>query len=715
MEIEDGRPVKVRADPDGITHNRYTCVKGRSFPHMITSDRRLLRSVKRSADGTYVALESTEAFDEIAQHLRQIVDKYGPRAVALYSGTKGQQNTLSHPMATAFMRALGSPMIFTSNTIDQPGKPIARALHGTWMAPPQGYDDPDVVLFVGINPLVTYSGVPNGNPNTYLKELRSRGKEIIVIDPRRTGLAKRATQFIQPTPGQDIGLLAAMIRVILDEGLFDKTFVQDNVQGLDSLREGVQPFSPELVATRAGITADEIRRAARTFATAGRGYAVAGTGPSMGTAQSTLIEYLILTLDTLCGHYLRAGETVRNPGTLIPTLPAIAQASPAKPGLAVGAPMRVRGLVGTPAGLPTAALPEEILTSGEGQIRALICLGGNPVSAFPDQLETIEAMKALDLLVTLDIEMSATSQLAHYVIAPTMNLEVPGASLLTDAMLMFATGYKGFADAAARYSPPVVTPPEGADVVEEWEFFYEVARRLGLTVSFQGAFSFSKTAAPPVELNMVTKPTADELLEILLAGSRIPLSEVKRHPHGALFPPDPPVVVQEKERGWNGRLDVGNADMMADLRLAAEKDDLAVALADGFPLRLISRRLNHVVNSSHNLEATNRGRPYNFAYMNPKDMAALGLTDGDVAIIESARSNIPAVFASDENLRAGLISMAHSFGGRPDQDAQMFDIGSPTNRLLTITDVWERYSGQPLMSNFPVRVRVPETRRSAPN
>jgi anaerobic selenocysteine-containing dehydrogenase len=295
-----------------------------------------------------------------------------------------------------------------------------------------------------------------------------------------------------------------------------------------------------------------------------------------------------------------------------------------------------------------------------------------------------------------------------------MNLEVTGVSLLTDAMLLFATGYKGFADAAARYSPPVVAPPEGADVVEEWEFFYEVARRLGLPISFSGAFSFSKSAVPPVELDMVTKPTADELLEILLAGSRIPLSEVKRHPHGALFPPDPAVVVQEKEPGWNGRLDVGNADMMADLHQAAEKDDLAVALADGFPLRLISRRLNHVVNSSHNVDATNRGRFYNFAYMNPKDMEALGLTDGDVAQIESARASISAVFASDETLREGLISMAHSFGGRPDQDSQMFDIGSPTNRLLTITDVWERYSGQPLMSNFPVRVLVPETRRSAP-
>jgi anaerobic selenocysteine-containing dehydrogenase len=714
VEIEDERPVKVRADLKGITHNGYTCVKGRAMPEMIVADHRLMHSVKRSADGTHMAIKSAEAFDEIAQQLRRIVNQYGPRAVALYSGTKGQQNALSHPMATAFMRALGSPMIFTSNTIDQPGKPIARALHGTWMAPPQGYDDPDVVLFVGINPLITYSGVPNGNPNTYLKELRDRGAKIIVVDPRRTGTAKRATQFIQPAPGHDIGFLAAMVRVILDEELFDKTFVQDNVQGLEALRQAVQPFSPELVAARAGIAADEIQRAARTFATAGRGYAVAGTGPSMGTAQSTLIEYLIITLDTLCGHYLRAGETVRNPGTLIPTLPAIAQASPPKPGLAVGAPMRVRGLVGTAAGLPTAALPEEILTPGEGQIRALICLGGNPVAAFPDQLKTIEAMKALDLLVTLDIEMSATSQLAHYVIAPTMNLEVPGVSLLSDALLLFATGYSGYVDAAARYSPPVVAPPEGSDVVEEWEFFYEVARRLGLTISFQGAFSFSKTAAPPVELDNVTKPTGDELLEILLAGSRIPLSEVKRHPHGALFPPDPPVVVQEKEPGWAGRLDVGNADMMADLHQAAEKDDLAAALADGFPFRLISRRLDHVVNSSHNVHATNRGRSYNFAYMNPKDMAALGLTDGDVAGIESARSRIPAVFASDETLREGLISMAHSFGGRPDQDAEMFDIGSPTNRLLTITDVWERYSGQPLMSNFPVRVLVPEVRRSAP-
>jgi anaerobic selenocysteine-containing dehydrogenase len=191
---------------------------------------------------------------------------------------------------------------------------------------------------------------------------------------------------------------------------------------------------------------------------------------------------------------------------------------------------------------------------------------------------------------------------------------------------------------------------------------------------------------------------------VVVAGSRIPLTDVQRYPHGAHFP-EPALVVQQKEPGWTGRLDVGNAEMMADLVATSAEPDIAASIGAGFRFRLISRRLQHVVNSSHNLEVTNRGRPYNPAALHPEDLLELGLAAGDLAEIRSAHGSIPAVIAADTSLRRGTVSMSHAFGGGPETDDEFTAIGSPTNRLLSVDKVYDRYSGQPLMSNVPVDVR----------
>jgi anaerobic selenocysteine-containing dehydrogenase len=704
VTVEDGRAVDVVGDPDGPAHHGYTCVKGRALPEFHNTDRRLLHSMKLGEDGQHAPIRAQDAIDEIADRLRDILAESGPRSVAVYAGTKLTQNELGYPLSNSFMDAIGSPMRFSSNTIDQPGKAIAKGLHGAWMAPPQAFDRPDVMLFVGINGLVSYIGLPSGDPGRFLKEAAKRGVETIVIDPRRTPLAARATLHLQPRPGEDVAILAGMLRVILSEGLHDEAFVAENVDGLPDLRAAVDAYTPEEVARRAGIPAEDLVRAARMFGGAKRGYGVAGTGPNMGTAQGTLFEYLLLVLDTVCGHYLRAGEPVRNPGTLIPTVSAKAQAAPPFPAYGFGAPMRFRGLANTLAGPPTALLPEEILTPGEGRIRALFVLGGNPVAAFPDQLLTIEAMKALDLLVTLDVEMSQTARLAHYVVAPKMALEVAATTQLSDMLMFYGNAFSGFEDAAGQYVPAVLDAPPGSDLIEEWELFYGVARRLGLPLELASGLPFLGTDLPPVELNMEVEPTSEQLLEVVVAGSRIPLTDVQRYPHGAHFP-EPALVVQQKEPGWTGRLDVGNAEMMADLVATAAEPDIAASIGAGFRFRLISRRLQHVVNSSHNLEVTNRGRPYNPAALHPEDLLELGLAAGDLAEIRSAHGSIPAVIAADTSLRRGTVSMSHAFGGGPETDDEFTAIGSPTNRLLSVDKVYDRYSGQPLMSNVPVDVR----------
>jgi anaerobic selenocysteine-containing dehydrogenase len=202
-------------------------------------------------------------------------------------------------------------------------------------------------------------------------------------------------------------------------------------------------------------------------------------------------------------------------------------------------------------------------------------------------------------------------------------------------------------------------------------------------------FSFIPGSPGPVDIDMANKPTTDELLDLLTAGSRVPLDELRRRPGNSVYP-DATAIVAEKDTGWAGRLDVGNVELMADLAALGEQPPEA---SERFPFRLLSRRLMHVLNSSHNIATTNRGRSHNIAFCNAEDLARLGIGDGDRVEITSERSVIVAVAGIDNGLRPGDISIAHAFGV------------SPTNRLLSVSARYDRYSGQPLMSNVPVQLR----------
>ena len=701
VDLEDGRPVAVRGDKANPVYQGYFCVKGQQLIAAQQHPDRLLHSLERRADGSFTQISSQRAFDAIARKLAQIRERHGPRAIALYSGTFSTANPANGAVATAWMKAIGSRMAFNSNTIDQPGKALAQALHGMWLAPFQDFKSSRVALLLGVNPLVAMSGgIPQGNPGRFLSDALARGMELIVIDPRRTETAHRATLYLQPRPGFDAAIVAALLRVILREELHDAAFCDDNVSGLAALRAAVEPFTPDWVGELADLPPAQIAMAARTFARAGRGVATAGTGPNM-SGHGTLLEYLLLCLNTVCGRWLRAGEPVMNPGAVVPQFPAIAQAKGPWPAWGFGEKLRVRGFTNTAAGMPTTALADEILLEGEGQVRALINLGGNPVAAWPDQLKTIAAMKKLELLVQIDIKMSATAQLAHYVIAPKHSLEMPGITLNQDYLALYGVGF-GYPEAYGQYTSAITEPPAGSDVVEEWEFFYETAKRMGLSLELRQMGLVGPAKGEPIALDMEHKPTSEDLFAILMRDARVSFAELRRHPHGALFP-DPPVFVAEKQPGWSGRLEVGSAEMVDELAQLAQTAAVP-ALAD-YPLRLISRRMMTAYNSSaRDLAALRAKWTYNPAFMHPDQLAGLGIAPGDVIEICSDHARILGVAEADPTVRPGLVSMSHSFGGTPEQDADVRAIGGNTGRLTSVERDYDRFSGLPRMSNIPVRV-----------
>lgn len=723
VEVENGRPVRVTGDRENPAYFGFTCAKGRSLPEQHAHVDRLLHSQKRDPEGRVTSISSEEAMDQIAERIQAIVAEHGPRSVALYPGTYSGPAAASIPSGVGWMLGLGSKMVFTSAAIDQPGKHVANAIHGRWLGGSHVFDESDVWMLVGNNPLISMSGgIPPSNPGRRLREAKKRGLKLIVIDPRKCEVARFADVYLQPRAGEDPTILAAMLHVILREELYDGDFCEAHVSGFTELADQVAPFTPEYAAERAGVTSDEIHLAARTFAGNPRegqdlrGCGVAGTGPNM-SPHGNLTEYLLLALNTVCGRWRREGDLVPNPGALLPLAVPKAMALPARPGWGRGEGLRSRDLGNSAAGLPTAALADEILYEGEGRIRVLICVGSNPVAAWPDQLKTVRAMQNLDLLVTLDMKMSDTSKFADYVIAPKLSLETPGISVSSEAIEQTYVAH-GYPEPYAQYSPAIVDPPPGSDVIEEWEFFYGLSQRMGFQLKcypIRPETGALRGRREVLEFDMETKPSSDWVLDGLMNGSRISLDEIRSHRHGKIYD-DLEVRVEPGDSDTLDRLEVGNPDMLEELgTIRAEHDGNPRAIAsesashdEAFPFRLISRRLPNVYNSSgRDIAKLNGRKPYNPAFLHPEDLSMLGLTKGDIVEITSPHASILGVVEPAPEVRRGVISMAHCFGAAPSRDErpdEVREIGSNTSRLVDNERDFDPHTGIPRMSAIPVAV-----------
>ena len=691
VDVENGRAVAVRGDKAHPISQGYLCEKGKALLEQHEAPDRLRGARKRLDDGTFVPIPSDAALDEVAARLQALLARDGPEAIAVYSGTHGLFSA-AKPLVIAWTRAIGTPWYFTPNTIDQPSISTAWARHGTWDAGVQRFVDADVLLFAGNNPGVSAfsreGGPPYANAFKHLRDAKRRGLKLVVIDPRRTELARMADEHLQVAPGEDPTLLAGMVRVILDEGLHDRDFVAAHVTGIDELRAAVAEFSPAYVEARTGVPAANMIAAARLFAAGPRGTAMSCTGVNMAPRPDVTC-HLVTTLNSLCGRFNRAGDVVHNPGALMPPRTRHADVHAPRTLWGKGPRSRFRGLGHFMGEMPINVFADEVLTPGPGQIKALVCVGGNPAVAFPNQRKVVAALRALELSVVLDVKMTATAALAHYVFGCKLSLEKPGTSRTAEIQLDVPF---------AQYTPALVRPP--FDVVEEWEVFWGLAHRMRTPLVLENGET----------IDIDRKPTSDEYLERTHAGSRIPLAEVRRHPGGRVFAPPTPKRIQpgRPERAAL-RMDVAPTAVLDQLR-GIRREPFGGAGYDGTPgftHRLVSRRMMKVYNSTgDHLDRLRRRRPYNPAFLHPDDLARLGVASGDVVRIDSAHDFIYAVVEASDDVRPGVVSMAHAHGDVPERDGDVRTIGSTTGRLVDTTTDFEPCSGMARQSAIPIRLRA---------
>lgn len=688
----EGRRVKaVRGDPDDPEYGGYTCLKGRELPDSHNSGDRLRHSLLRDADGSFREVPMMEALGHVARELRRIIDRYGPDSVAVFMGSGGYQNSAAWGASHSFAQAVGSKHFFTSVTLDQPAKVFTTARYGKWEGGVNNFSDADVALFIGNNPIVSHyapvGGVPPFSPSKRIRDRKKQGLKLIVADPRLAEVGQLADIYLPVKPGEDPALLAGMLNVIINEKLYDRNFVSAHVDGFEELAEAVQAFPPEVAAERAGVDKDDLVRAARMFAGGSKGCAVTGTGPEMA-GNGTLTEYLVTCMNTICARFIQEGEKASAPRVFTtPRAPTRAQVADDVP--MFGAPgmarSRFRGLGQLGFEMPCNVMADEILTPGEGQIRALISVGGNPEVGFPNQLKMRKALDDLELFVQIDPWMSASAKRADVVLAPKQCLEREDITNLSEWW---------HERAYARYTEALADAP--GDVIDEYEMFWHLAKQLGLQLELAGG---------PVPMEGDTPPSKQEFLDLMTAGCLVPPSKVREDARkaggAAVIYDELHPVVEPGDPDAHNRFKLAAGEMPRELKKYAASD----ARAKGFDFRLISRRSKHRFNSiGQPLRNLGKKVTTNPAYIHPDDMAEHGIKDGDVIEIASPHAAIHGVAKGSNRVRRGLISMAHAFGDSEAGKHNVREVGGSTNRLTSDEVDYDPITGQALQSAIPVRI-----------
>jgi anaerobic selenocysteine-containing dehydrogenase len=446
---------------------------------------------------------------------------------------------------------------------------------------------------------------------------------------------------------------------------------------LEALRQSVAPFSPDVVAPLAGVDAEQIRAAAAMFARDGRrGMVGTGTGPDMARFSNTA-EHLYQAINVVCGRFPRPGDRIANPGVLRPPFAMSADVVPPMREWESGPRTAANGLGRIRGTMMSAEISNEIMHPGEGRLRALIVVGGNPQVALPDQAFAEKALAAIDLLIVIDPKLSGTARLADYVIAPKLPYERADHSLYLE---------RNFQVPFSHYTDAVVPPPEGSDVVDDWYALWRIAEAAGLSLQFAG----EPLAAP----ESPQAPSSEELLARLVKGSRVPLEQVKAAGQGALFDSE----LRVAPRSSDTRFEVMPADVAAEVEQVAQQRAIIVSSADN-EFQAVVRRHKDMMNSTGTyFPSVIRRYGANPIYMNPDDMARLGLSAGDEVLVSRGQREIGGRVKSDSKLRQGVVAISHGWSGRASHPLEA------TNRLIDPDEGKATINHMPIMTGYVVTV-----------
>lgn len=642
-----GKPLlTIRGDQDDPFSRGYVCPKAVALQDFHFDRDRLRHPVRRSANG-WERISWEEALEEVATKLRNTNATYGRNSIAAYLGNPNVHNYGAMLFAPGFLRSLHTRNKFSATSVDQLAHHLSAYLMfgHQLLLPVPDLDRTNYFLMLGANPAVSNGSMMTapGFPNR-LKALRQRGGKVVLIDPRRTETARLADQHLFIRPGTDVFLLLALLHVVFEERLTRMDHLASFTNGVETVAKVVAEFPPERAAAISGIDADEICRLAREFAAAESAVCYGRIGVSTQEFGGAC-QWLINILNIVTGNFDRAGGAMFP----LPAFDAVTAPKSLAPRGSYGRwHSRVRKLPEFAGELPVAALAEEILTPGEGQVKALVTLAGNPVLSTPNGRELDRALESLEFMVSIDPYINETTRHAHIILPPTSPLERGHYDLAFHLLAIRNT---------TKFSPPLFEREKGA--MHDWEILLELDGRMRQRGRFKRKV-MHRFFGPErmLDLGLRFGPYGSRLNPF---AKGMTLRKVKASVHGIDLGPLRPCLPARLQTE-SQRIDLAPDLFVQDI----ERVKNANRIESNAHLLLIGRRQlrsnNSWMHNSERLVKGNPAKPRCTIIMHPLDAGDRDLSQGQVVVVKSRVGTITLPVELSDEIMRGVVSIPHGWG-----------------------------------------------------
>jgi anaerobic selenocysteine-containing dehydrogenase len=729
VTVENGKFTRIRGDDDHPISNGYICQKAARLEHYQNHDDRLTHPLKRLPDGSFVRVSWDQALDDIAQRLKVIRKQHGGRAFAFYGGG-GQANHLGGMYAQQLRKAMRSPFAYSSLAQEKTGDfwVNGRMFGKQTCHTTEDVEHADFVLFIGTNPFQAH-GIPNAR-NTLKAIQKDATRTMVVVDPRRSETAKLADIHLQLKPGTDACLMLAMLSIIVRENLQDQAFIDLHCNGFDEVRKVLLEIPVDDYVKRADVPMDDVLSVARGFASAKSACVRIDLGIQQ-TLHTTLNGYLEKLLYLITGNFAKRGGN--NLHTYL--LPILTHSDERKASTPLTAKHRMFPISGV---LPPNILPDEIENDSDDHVRAMFVDSSNPVMTAADTAAYERAFAKLDLLVVVDVAMTETARMAHYILpaasqyekweASGFNLEFPANAFHLRAPVVAPIGESWpEAEIYTRLLEKMGEIPERFPLLEKIAAIEPKATGHATYLAALGAALTSKPRWKPYAASIVyrtlgkTLPSGAALASPLVAIATMFVQRnreaVQRAGHrgnrftlgGSLFRAildrrsGTMVSVNHYDDVWSlvkhpdGRIQLNVPEMLGAIRDLPKEIDPA----QGYPFVLMAgERRSYNANQIFRDPAWRKVDHHGALRLHPEDAASLKLSDGDKATCRSAQGHLDVIVELDDCVRRGTATLPHGYGQRFRGSAP---IGPQLNRLTAATHC-EPLTRTPFHKYVPVHI-----------
>ncbi len=640
--------------------------------------------IERTSDG-WKKISWSEALDKVAQGIQSTQKKHGQNAVGIYLGNPNVHNlggmlTIKHLLTSIKTRSR-----FSATSIDQlPHHIISMHLFGHMLRIPV----PDVnrtqyMMIIGGNPLASNGSIMTApNMRQKLKDIKARDGKVVVIDPRRTETADIASEHHFIRPATDVLLMLAMLNEIYLQGYAQKARANNRAADLapeiERIAEFAQGYSAESVAAITGIPALEIKRLVKEFCEAESSVCYSRMGVSVQEF-GLLSQYLVMIINIVAGRLDEVG------GLMFPN-PAVDLVNNTGPGYLGKRHSRVSHLPDFNGDYPVAAMSDEMLVEGEGQIKGFITVAGNPVLSTPNGEKLDRAFEQLDFMVSIDYYVTETSRHANIILPPVSPLERDH----------YDVTFNGFAvHNVAKYSP--ILFEKHKDAKHDWQIYLELAERLDKKAPM----------ATKIERQLINKLGPKLVLDQGLKRgpyANMSLKKVKKSPHGLDLGPLKPMLpqgIKHKDKQIHLHVDFYQADLERVAQMVAQYDDSQILL--------IGRR--HVRSNNswlHNSYRLVKGKPRCTLMLHPDTAEAHNIVNGQEVKVTSRVGSVTIIAEVTDELMPGVVSIPHGFGhGRKGvkQKIAQAHAGVSVNDLTDDTLI-DELSGNAAVNGVPVTLQA---------